>query len=64
MDLETLPRKQLQELEELSTKLLLALRKAKLLDSTLVTELKALKEETERIRRERYDAANSEYSNY
>jgi hypothetical protein len=64
MTLETLPKKQLQELEELSTKLVTALKKAKLHDTALCKEVQALKEETEKIRRARFDAENGEYSSY
>ena len=64
MSLESLPKKQLQELEELSTKLVSALKKAKMHDTVLCKEVQQLKEETEKIRRARFDAENSEYGSY
>jgi hypothetical protein len=64
MSLESIPKKQLQEIEELATKLLVALRKAKSENVILLKEIEALKEETGTIRRTRFDAENPEYSSY
>lgn len=64
MNLDTLSDKQLQELERLAKELLLVMRKAKLTGEPLAELLHQMEVEAGEIRRERFDTANSEYSNY
>jgi hypothetical protein len=64
MNLEPLTNKQLADLERLATELQAAIRKAKLHEEPLYDSLQQLKDEAGRIRRERFDAANSEYHGY
>lgn len=64
MTLDTLPKKQLQELESLSAQLLLLLKKVKDEYETLYTGLEALNQAAGEIRRARYDSDNGEFSSY
>lgn len=64
MNLETVTDKQLQEIERLTRELGLALRQAKLQDEPLAHELHQLELEAGKVRRERYDDANSQYRGY
>lgn len=61
MNLETLSQKHLNELEHRVSELLATLRKAKIHDDPLVESLKTLEQEIGELRRERFDAANTEY---
>jgi len=64
MNLETISRKQLNELEHCVRELLITMRKAKLQNDPLVESLKLLEHELGEARRERFDAANPEYHTY
>lgn len=64
MDLESLSQKQLNQLELCVRELLAAMRKARVHDEPLVTSLKVFEDTLAKIRRERFDAANSEFSSY
>ncbi|HLV36814.1 MAG TPA: hypothetical protein VKY59_16945 [Spirillospora sp.] len=64
MNLDTVSDKNLQELERLSRELLLLMRKANLKDDLLVEALYRLERQAGDLRRERFDAANQEYSGY
>ena len=64
MNLENLSRKQLNELEHHVSELLNAMRKAKLQNEPLMESLKLLEHQLGETRRERFDAANSEYHTY
>lgn len=62
--IEALSQKQLSELETQVINLLVTLRKAKLTNQPIALMLKELEQELGDIRRERYDAANSDYAGY
>lgn len=64
MNLENVTDKQLQEIERLARELGMALRQAKLQEEPLAHELHQLELEAGKIRRERYDGANSQYRGY
>ena len=64
MNLETIPRKQLNDLEYCVRELLATMRKAKLWNDPLAESLKLFEQELGEVRRERFDAANSEYHAY
>ena len=64
MNLETISRKQLSELEYCVTELLGTMRKAKLRTGPLVESLKLLEQELGEVRRERFDKANPEFQTY
>jgi len=54
----------LRQLERCVTELLLAMRKAKLQNEALFESLKELEHKLGEIRRERFDAVNSDYGSY
>ncbi|MBZ0296399.1 MAG: hypothetical protein K8L99_27810 [Anaerolineae bacterium] len=64
MNLEAISQKQLSALEQQVRQLLIGLRKAKLDNEPLVASLQQLEERLGQVRRERFDAANSEYHTY
>lgn len=64
MNLETISQKQLNELEHCVRELLITMRKAKLQNGPLFEPLKLFEYELGETRRERFDAANSEYQAY
>lgn len=64
LNLQSISPKQLSELEQQVRQLLTSLRKAKLENEVLMTSLQQLEEALEKDRRERFDAANSEYHTY
>lgn len=64
MELDTLSSKHLQEMERLAGELLALMRQAKVKDTPLSEALHALELEAAKVRRERFDAANSEYHGY
>ena len=64
MNLENLSQKQLNELERRVSELLNTMRKARLQNDPLIEALKLLEHELGETRRERFDAANSEYHTY
>ncbi len=64
MNLETLTRKQLNDIEHCVRELLLTMRKAKLQNDPLVESLKVLEQDLGKARREQFDATNSEYNSY
>ncbi|MCI0710937.1 MAG: hypothetical protein L0154_12315 [Chloroflexi bacterium] len=64
MNLENVSPKQLGELELRVTDLLDMMRKAKLQHEPVIAHLEQLREELGQARRERFDAANSEYRGY
>ncbi len=64
MNLDTISDKHVNELERLTRELLNAMRRAKFHDESLVTALQQLEIEASRIRRERFDEANSEFNGY
>lgn len=64
MNLESVSDSHLQELERLTRELLHLMRKARLLDLPLSGLLSTLEEEAEKVRRERFDAVDSEYQGY
>jgi hypothetical protein len=59
-----LSQKQLSELETQVLNLLVTLRKVKMTNQPVALLLKELEQELGDLRRERYDAANSDYSGY
>lgn len=56
MNLDSLSDKNLQEVERLAKELLLVLRKSKLMEEPLFTELQTLEQEAGSLRRSRFDA--------
>ena len=64
MNLETISRKQLNEVERCVRELLGTMRKAKLQNDPLVESLKLLEQELGEVRRERFDKANPEFQTY
>lgn len=56
MNLETIEKKRLTEIEQLASLLLVALKRAHLREERVYKELESLRDEAERIRRERFDA--------
>jgi ribosomal 50S subunit-associated protein YjgA (DUF615 family) len=64
MSLETISRKQLNDLEQQVGQLLVTIRRAKLENIPLIEALQKLEQELEQSRHERFDAANSEYQSY
>ena len=64
MNLETVSRKYLNDLEQQTRQLLGTMRRAKLQDEPLFDSLQKLARELERVRHERFDEANSEYHTY
>ena len=64
MELDTLSDKHLQDMERLARELLSLMRHAKLKDTPLAEALYQLEVEAAKVRRERFDAANPEYSGY
>ncbi len=64
MNLENISQKHLNELEHRVRELMLTMQKAKLQNNPLMDSLRALEQELGQTRRERFDAANSEYHTY
>ena len=64
MNFENVPNKHMNELELLTRKLLVAMRKAKLQNESLEQALRSFEQELEDTRRKRFDTANSEYHTY
>lgn len=64
MNIESVSQKHLNEIEFRVRELLLAMRKAKLEHNTLGEDLRLFEQEISTLRRERYDATNSEYHTY
>lgn len=64
MNLESVSDKQLHEMERLASELLVLMKKAKLTDDPLYTNLRMLKEATENLRRERFDEDYPRYKGY
>ncbi len=64
MNLETVSRKDLNEMERLSRDLLALLRKAKLQNEPLAESLHAFETELGNMRRERFDEVNPGYRGY
>lgn len=64
MNLDTVSDKNVHEIERLTKELLEVLRKAKLQNEPLVEMLRLLQQETGKIRRERFDGVDKEYSGY
>ena len=64
MHLETITRKQQNELEQQIRQLLVTLRRTHLHDNPLFVSLQELAQELEQIRHGRFDEANSEYRTY
>ena len=64
MNLETVSRKQLNDLEQQVRQLLVTMRSAKLQVEPLTESLQELARELEQVRHERFDEANSEYHTY
>ncbi|MBZ0304084.1 MAG: hypothetical protein K8J31_30385 [Anaerolineae bacterium] len=64
MNLESISRKQLNELEHCVRELLVTMRKAKLQNDPLAESLQALEQQLGEARRERFDEANPEYHTY
>ncbi len=62
MDLESISDKNLGDLERLAKELLAVMRKTKLLDTPLAKQLYELESAAGKIRRERFDADDSEYN--
>jgi hypothetical protein len=61
MNLETISRKQLNDLEQQVRQLLITIKRAKLENNLLVENLQQLGHELEQVRCRRFDAVNSEY---
>lgn len=61
MNLETISRKQLNEMEHHVRELLAVLRRARVMNDPLVESLKQLEHQLGEMRRERFDAVNTEY---
>ena len=64
MNLESLTKKQLNELERCVQELLSVMRKTRISDEALVEPLKVLEEKLGEVRRERFDETNPEYRGY
>lgn len=64
MNLETISRKQLIELEQCVQELLSLMRKTKVGDDSLRESLKSLEQKLGDDRRRRFDEANPEYKGY
>ena len=64
MDLEPVSVKHLNELEQLVTQLLAAMRKAKLSDDPIYASLQTLEQSLGQSRRDRFDQTHAEYSGY
>ncbi|RMF81085.1 MAG: hypothetical protein D6737_06100 [Chloroflexi bacterium] len=64
MDFEPVSQKELNNIEYHVRELLAAMRKAKLQNSPLGQSLRAFEQELGKVRRERFDAVNSEYNGY
>lgn len=64
MNLENVSQKNLNEMEHLVRNLMITLQKAKFDDKVLMEALKTLENQIGKMRRERFDAANSEYDTY
>ena len=64
MDLEPVSIKHLNELEQLVTKLLATMRKAKLNEDPIYASLQALEQTLGESRRDRFDQTHAEYSSY
>jgi len=64
MNLETVTNKQLNELELCVRELLATIRKAKIQNEPLVELLKLFEQELGEVRRDRFDATNTEYHTY
>lgn len=64
MELETISAKLLNELEQHIREVLVTLRKAKLQHEPIALSLYELEQEIGRVRRERFDARNTEYKAY
>lgn len=64
MNLETVPQKNLNELERLAREMQLLLRKSKLNNEPLAKLLSEFEAELSQLRRERFDAANPKYHSY
>ncbi len=64
MNLDDISQNNLGQLERCVTELLLAMRKAKLQNEALFESLKELEHKLGEIRRERFDAVNSDYGSY
>ncbi|MBL8154488.1 MAG: hypothetical protein JNM70_09905 [Anaerolineae bacterium] len=62
--LETVSDKHLHEMERLTKELLHVMQKAKLRDLPIIELLRQLESETEKARRERFDAVNPGYRGY
>jgi hypothetical protein len=60
MSLETISRKQLNDLEQQTRQLLVTIRAAKLQNNLLVVSLQELAAELEKVRHERFDTTASE----
>ena len=64
MNLESVSPKQLNELEHMIRELLVVMRKANLHNEPIAKALHEFEAEVGKVRRDRYDAANPEYSGY
>lgn len=64
MNFESLSQKHRNDLEQQVRQLLVTVRRAKLENAPLIEALEALERDLEQDRRERFDAANSEYHTY
>ena len=64
MNLENISKKQLNEIEYHVRELLANIRRARIQDDPLIESLKSLEQQLGKARRERFDAANSEYHTY
>lgn len=62
--LDSISRKQLNELENCVRELLGAMKKSKLMDDPLVEPLKALEQKLGKARRARFDVNNPEYKGF
>jgi hypothetical protein len=64
MNLETISRKQLNDLEQQTKQLLGTIQKAKLENTPLIEALKQLEHDLGEARREQFDSINSEFHTY
>ena len=64
MNLENIPRKQLNSLEQQARQLMGTMRKARLQNDPLFESLQMLSQALEKMRHEQFDEANSEYHTY
>ena len=64
MNLETISRNQLNDLEQQAKQLLVTIRRAKLENNPLVEALQQLEHELGEARRVRFDTVNSEYHTF